>query len=370
MLRFNLKSKIALLIFFAVPIVFINHSIWLEQIGNLNSGVQSDYFIDGYYYIYLGKQAIQLAQAADLNIYQASEVLKPNESSVGIVFLSALTYILPYSLYVIPLLLLTVYITFLYLFIKSGRFSDSVLFLPFSGLLPYLFIPTKETFFLLGFLMVVLAYVKRRFLSIGLMGLLLMYMARSEAFYLMLASTFLWYAREKSRAFFYVLIIIFCSVYFSFFRELLFQKATAFQIQAHLANTAFCNIGPLSFCIDEIGDVEWFYFNRVLAIILLPFQWLWYFIEIFLDSNIGITGTIIRVAILMQIVWAYLVFFIKSNLACTNEKIRGLVFMFFIIYCGSYGAIMFFQPTRQVLLASTILFIGCCLKPQLIKRII
>lgn len=357
-LKLSIGIKLVLLFIVVLPVALLVHILFLNSIHNFHSGNQSDYIIDGYYYIYLGQQAIDIAKETGNSLYQVAQSISPNANSTGIVLLSSIVSYVSPSIYFIPVIFVSIYILIFYFLLKSWSFSPFVLLFPFSGLLPYLFIPTKESFFLIGFLLILLALFKREYFIFGMIGLIIMYLARPQGLYLWLIAQFLWmiYRRNKLLLGFIILLLIVGYAFYA--RDFVFSLASIFQAQAAQSGTEFCNVGFLHVCVNSIEHSEWIYLSRILTIIGLPIKWLLDMGNIVFENNLTAPTIIIRIALFLHIIWGCFIFLSSTKPDIHSKNIRSLAIAFFVIYCGTYGAILYFQSTRQILLASTILLIG------------
>lgn len=355
---FGVKALCVFVLTLAVSLA--SNAVFLDEIGDFDGGTQSTYIIDGYYYQYLGERTVHLAQSKGISVYEAAREFSPNESSAGVVFLSALvSSLLPYR-ELLPLLFLVIFFVLIGLLHAVGRATPSLLFLPLSGLLPYLFITSKEAFFVMGFLMLLLGYLRRWLLPLALLGGAMMYLARQEGFYILLCAWLIWMCSVRRWTLLVAIgtILIF---YFLRFREPLFAISSLFQTLSDDADTSFCKSGPFSVCVDSLAGAETIYLQRVVTLVGLPFKWL-------MDAGaavIGMTtwpGFVIRLALVVHITWGWWV--LRHRVPLPDERLRKVVrisLWFFVAYCAVYGSLFYFQSTRQVVLATTILFISLSL---------
>jgi hypothetical protein len=354
---FSVAEKFIISFICTVFVAFATHIAFLNNIASFDSDFQESYITDGYYYIHLGEQATRLTGSALSSLSDAVESLRPNVSSYGIVYLSALlAYVYP-SRTALPVFFIITYFAIFYVMLANGYSWSGLLFLPYTGLLPNLFIPTKESFFLIGFLLLLLAQFGRKYWLSALAGVLLMYLARSDGLILLATATAIWLFR-KNKLLLLSLMGVAVAGYIIFARDLMFSLATAFQLSADDVGTGFCNVGPLSICLDSLGSAEFIYVQRVLTLLLFPIKWVIDFCKMFGDMEINATGIIIRSCLLLHIAWcaSAISFAIKKN--GDFGQIKSWMLIFLAVYCSSYGALLYFQATRQVVLATSMVAIG------------
>ncbi len=257
-----------------------------------------------------------------------------------------------------PFSLLVTYWIVLSLLISTGRVRTAILFLPFSGLMPYLFIPSKEAFLFLGVLLLVLAFLDRRFVGASLVGIALIYLARADAAYFLALSCFLTSIR-RFRSLLACVLIVAAVVYILWLRNVTYLFAQFEQAVAFRSDTGFCNIGPVSLCLGSPGAPEFVYAQRLISLLGLPLKWAWEGCTA-LFSGLNLPNIIIRLALAFQIVWAVLVMRDRSFVDRRARAVRVASAWFGGTYFLLYGALVFFQSTRQLATATTILLIGWC----------
>ncbi len=345
----------ATLVFFSAVV-----AVFLSQIKDLGVGVQEKYIIDGYYYYYLGHTAITMSEMEGMTLRTASEALQPNESSGGIVFITALVERIAPSPFCVATILALVYSALLFLLLRTKMVRPLLLFLPFTGLFPYLPIPSKEGFLIIGGLCCLLAYLNRRMSLLWPPGLLLIYLARPDVLYVFLFSILLVIV-VRSRIWSVLFATAGLAAYFIWIRQPAALLAIVDQAEATVQQTQFCHIGPLSLCIEPTGIVEVIYAQRLLSLVGLPLKWAWEAASaIFLAPTA--TDLIIRIAIGLHIIWAIKIMRHDTPADKQSTEIRNITMWFAGVYVFLYGSIVYFQSTRQVVFASTIFLIGRCVK--------
>jgi hypothetical protein len=356
----RLSAGVLLVLTFAAAamLAVLTITAFLHEIPRLSSGTQEDYIIDGYYYYFLGQSAVTMTRAEQISLLDAATQLQPNPESAGVVYLNALLCRVLPSVYCVSFVLLTAYWIVLSLLLNTKRVSSAILFMPFSGLMPYLFIPSKEAFLVLGILLVVLAYLDRRFIPAGVFGVVLIYLARPDAAYFLLLSCVLapLYRRRRLMA---SLLLAGVVVYFWWLRPAAFLFAELEQGQAFISNSGFCNLGPLSVCMGSSGMQEVVYIQRLLSLGGLPLKWIWEGCNVFW-SGVTVPTIIIRITLVVQIIWACLVFLKRQPADQRAAMVRRAAAGFSGVYFLLYGALVYFQSTRQLVFVTTILLIGWC----------
>ena len=333
-------------------------SAFLHEIPRFSSGTQENYVIDGYYYYYLGQSAVTMAQTDQVSLLEAATELRPNVESTGAVYLSALlARILP-SIYLVALALLTAYWVAFALLLNTRRVSSTILLLPLSGLMPYVFIPSKEAFLVLGILLTILAYLDRRFLILGAAGVVLVYLARPDAAYVLLLSCFL-ASLDRFRWLLAGVLLSGVAAYFWWLRPAASLFAGFEQSQAFMMNTGFCNLGPFSVCVgaDRLSEVV--YVERILSLLGLPFKWIWEGCTVFF-AGVTLPNMIIRIALVVQIAWVWWVLSKRTPSDARAAMVRHVAAWFGGIYLLLYGALVYFQSTRQLVFITSIVATGWC----------
>jgi hypothetical protein len=333
------------------------YAIFQQEIQNRDSGVQADYKIDAYYYLYLGQQAKLIADRDLVSLYEAADSIRPNAASDGIVFLSAALQIVVSNELLIPHVLALCLYAVIGWTLWIGCTHRALLMLPFCGLFPYLQVPSKEIFFLIGMLFVMGSVASLRHLWLCVVGLILMYLARRDAFYIAMACIPLaWAFRRPARAI--PLCIAMVTLYFAFVREPAHAATTLAQVVSEKAELAFCEVGPLNVCVDDIGGMEIVFFVRLVTLCVLPFKWVYDAFATMWLPGLDWSEILVRWSNCVQLLWLVVVCRgQRRNLAHTadsSDRIRAMkevLLMFALVYCVVYASVVYFQPTRQVILA-------------------
>jgi hypothetical protein len=341
-------------------------SAFLHEIPRFSSGTQENYVIDGYYYYYLGQSAVTMARADHISLFDAAAQLRPNAGSTGVVYLNALLCRVFPSIYFVSLALLTAYWATFSLLLRTKRVSSAILLISFGGLMPYLFIPSKEAFLVLGILLAVLAQLDRRFILAGVFGVVLIYLARPDAAYILLLSCVL-ASLHRRRWLTASLLVAGVASYFWWLRPVAYLFAEVEQSQAFMTNTGFCNLGPLSVCVGSSGMQEVIYLERLLSLMGLPLKWIWEGCSVFW-AGVTVSTIIIRITLVVQIICACLVFSRRQPADQRAALVRRAAAWCGGIYFILYGALVYFQSTRQIVFVTTVLLIGWCVHSRTAKK--
>ena len=108
-------SNAAILILLLPLFFFLSLASHLSHLNEINfdSSFQSDYIVDGYYYIFLSEQVREMISTGGISALEAVKLVSPNSSSNGIIILSLLTSFLYSDIEFIPFIFLTIYIVLL-----------------------------------------------------------------------------------------------------------------------------------------------------------------------------------------------------------------------------------------------------------------
>jgi hypothetical protein len=360
--KFSFGSRILFFLMSAIVVASAINLIFLFEIKNLESGVQDEYLIDGYFYLHLGQEALRLANRDGMSIYAAADSLRPNISSSGIVFLSSLTSaVIPWP-WLVPTFFACVYTALVVVLSRTYRLEKNFYLLFFSGLLPYLYIPTKEAFFTIGLMLVLVCI--RRSARIALLPVAagIMYLARPEAFFI-LAASFTAYVllRRWSRAKLVLLMAAAVGIYWIVLREMVADTSRLFQLTAETAETGFCNVGPLSVCVPDSGAAEYIYMQRLLSLLGLPFKWLSDIFELLSDDTLSPSAWILRLALGMQLVAIGIALRQRIRSGRPLDTIQVVLLIFALLYISIYSTVLYYQVTRQALLALHIVLLALLL---------
>jgi hypothetical protein len=346
-----------------LAVAYLTFGLFLSEIGSRSSGVQADYVLDGYYYIDLGQEAVKLFSTGRKSLYQAALDIQPNVSSGGVVYLSALIIGLLGTHWVVPLLLSFTIFLCLLIPIKYRQIDGSAWLILSGGLFPYFFIPSKEAFLVAGFLLLVYGYLKAGWgYSIAMIGLLVMYMARSEAVGILLLSLVAFCMRRN----FFALTILFlvCAFGYLSIRDLAVAASLLTQFQADRADVMYCDFGPLNVCVQEGGLVEVVYIVRFFSLSVLPLKWVYDLVAAPFIAGLAYTDYIIRFFAFFQLIVLYKGWTYSTTVKLQSRRLglQRFIYFFSFVYWFVYSSVFYFQPSRQALLCLTFVCIGLFLR--------
>ena len=316
---------------------------------------QSNFFIDALYYVHLGEYLSHQIQDYT-QIFPIVSNESPNPATIGAVLFSTILNFIVSSPEKIGILLAINYAILFYKLRKKNILERGSEFFFISGLLPYLYLPSKEAVFFIGVLIFLFSLPKGTFSSAYVaLGLLIMTMGRPEAALIFTISLFISYLL-KARFVIKIIFLIFAlCAYIFMLREYMIQTGILFEASAELAGTHFCNIGPLEFCLRSGHFPELVFVQRIFVNFFLPFDWFLDFTWLLQNtSSFTLKVVVIRLSAFLHI-WIfvcaiiYLVKYLKGN--------RSPFLIFIVIYFITYSSIFFYQSSRQVMFITLLAFI-------------
>jgi hypothetical protein len=351
----------ALLLFLLLSAIVV--TIFNSEIRDNKSTVQADYIVDAYYYIYLGRQAADDAVRDGRSLYSAAEALAPNSTSTGVVFLSAsLLQVIRWEVLIPGALALILFVPIIMLY-RTGGASVGLIGLPFCGLFPYLAVPSKEVFLIAGLGLIAVVVTARRYLFLGTIGLAMMFLGRPEAFYIFVACVGAW-AMFRTRVGMVVFVISATGGYLIFAREAAYAVSLLHQSLMDQAGLGFCTVGPLNVCVEDINSLEWRYVARLISLTPLPLKWVGDAAATLYNAPLLMSEAIIRWANFSHLIWLYLVIRHSRPVTGRTLALRQILISFAVVYWFVYGSILFFQPSRQAVLATTFLGLALVLRDR------
>lgn len=365
--RFTRSALLALAFGLFLLAGYGTYALFQSEIDRPDSGVQADYKIDAYYYLYLGGQAIEIAERSGISLYEAADSIRPNAASDGIVFLSALLqWTVPLEP-MIPLVLALALFAFIAPLVREGHADRLLMVLPFCGLFPYLQVPSKEVFFLLGLLAVALSVTRPGRLWALLLGLTLMYFGRRDAFYIFAASVPLaWLLSHRLRAVLSGIVLV--GAYLAFARESALDAAVLAHFVSEQQDLAFCNVGPLNVCVEDLATLERIFVVRLLTLCALPLKWIWDALSTLWAGGLAGSEILIRWCNVLQLVW--LVWVVRAHRPASGRvaAFRHVLVVFSLAYWGVYATVVYYQPTRQAVLTMTYLGLALVMHDRIRAR--
>lgn len=342
---------------------FIASLIDSESLGEF-SAVQSEFFIDATYYFYLGGEINNLVAQGSHEFWDAITELSPNRSTVGVVLISFVFRLFVDSIQMGALVLsgtLVALMTYLRKTGVLGRYSE---FLLISGMIPYLYLPSKESIFLIGMLTFLARFSVKRPLLPTIIGASLMFLARPEAFLILLAAAICARMLKSKKAIRAAFILVALVLYFTFIRETLAAIATIYEISNELKGLVFCSIGPINVCVRNGAFLEQVAVNRIFVTGFIYIDWLADFIELVANPADFTNGqALIRISNVIHLP----IFFAAIFGAWRLRNFGATWTVYFpILYFLTFSGVLFFQSSRQVVFVTMILFLLTRLNPRIV----
>tara|TARA_X000000950_G_scaffold289028_1_gene409171 strand:+ start:7547 stop:8629 length:1083 start_codon:yes stop_codon:yes gene_type:complete len=339
-------SKNIKIFFFVIIYLFfslITLTVFLSEIAYFESGLQSHYIVDLYFYRFIGESYV-LENPENFS-WQNLLFYSPNPQSLGITLISILFAYIDVSVYLIPALLAVIYSFFF--FYRNN--SILLILILFSGLMPYLVLPSKEAIILLGVFSILYGVYPKRNFPWLMLGIFLIVLSRPQMI-LILGAAFCLFEIIKRKTFVKLLIISFIFLLYFSIREQIVSISILFQGVSNID----CFVGPLNICVNQENFFEFTVLQRALAVLLIPLKWGMDFFELFL-FEFSSSSWIIRISQFSTLILLILTFFTfkKCN---RNIRLFGLCLAF--VYIFSYATVFYFQLSRQVLFGIVILFIS------------
>lgn len=317
---------------------FINQINW--DILNL----QSNLFYDAYYY---WQQGVSYHNLVGFKFnYDELNDISPTKNSIGVVYINSILYGLGFNIREIPVLIGSIY-TILCL-INFKKIDNSV-GLVFISLLPINFLCSKESLIYIGIILIIGWIIDKKIWKL-ILGLIIIFVARNELFYIICIATILQYIKIKKISLIFLILVMWIFLKEqSLTSEYLFEKS----------NTLIFD-GSLNYVMISSGTPELIViFSRIFVSFLVPIKWL-----ISLPTLINNDNPVSLLVDLTSFITLFYATYLGWRIIKTkfiNKPLSiNVVKYSFIIYVLVYMIIIFHQPTRQLLLAITAyLFIYC-----------
>jgi len=356
---------LASLFFLCILSIIVNVS-FLKNIDFSLFNEQGEFLIDAYYYFHLAGKIIGDVKNGS-GFFDSLIFYSPNNSTIGIVFLSVvITYIVD-TIYFINFLFLFAYALLTYLLLKRVELNHILFISAFFALIPYLFIVSKESVLVISYLLLAITVYSDRltekivfFFCFLVLGLL----SRPEFVLICIISFFtllvLSLKYKKS-----LIIVIICVVVFSPVFEYINLISFAFQRSAIEVGSAQCVFYSIDVCVEkgEMNINE--FFSRFILYFTYPIKWSIDLIKFLLnEAFVGYAFTIKLFYFLSSITVSYSVY---SLFQCkeTCKKKQFLITIPFI-YILIYSCVFFYQGSRQFSVA--IMLLAISLSIQMKKR--
>lgn len=323
----------------------------------INDDNQADYLIDPYFYMHLGEKVAQDSVVSHKSFLALSDEYKPNAESQGIVLINAWLYILLPSWYCLPFVFGLIYASLFYFLYRLRLFNRYLLWFPFYSLYLHIFLPSKETFLFIGFILMLISVLRGRYWILGLVGIGLMFLARPSAALIFIISLLIWMC-TRSRIGSYVVTILLAALYLLVLRAPIFAYSLREQIVGSYGDmtgdVVFCSVGPLSVCYGSQKAFELIVIQRIATLSFLPFKWLWNAIQLFYQDygRLVVIATYHRLSLVLHCGLALFILRANRRASISGARVRKMMYVFIAVYIGLFCTLIYYQPTRQVLLAS------------------
>lgn len=307
---------------------------------------QSDFIVDAYYYLHLGEVIADAYIIGPESLFVLVNEFSPTPTSVGIVYINSLYGLIFDSVYAKVLFHSVVFsITIYFSFPPINRLKTLMLVFLFGGLLVYIFLPSKESLILLAF-GIFMCFLQHRKVSLLVLSILLMAIARPEAVIILCLSYLIYICRRPS--YLLISVTVFLYLYFGFgLRELLFEVAISHQAMAILYSDTFkCQYGFLNVCLATIDGFELTIINRLLLIGSLPLKWCYDFWMYCVGGTYS--GVVFFLKLSQLLPSLYFIFKWKVLLLFIQRDEFRLLLIFVSLYIGTYMSLIFSQPSRPL----------------------
>lgn len=326
-------------------------SIFKNQIGSTIRAVQGDFIIDAYYYMHLGQSIAQEYSRTNHSLLSLVEAYRPNLSSTGITYVNALYGMVVGGPYIAVAIQSALVIWATALAWPRQTIGSTLKLVVLGGLLPYMLLPSKESFVVVGYVAFLVAWFTRRSWLLSLFGVALIAVGRPEAAWLLVTALLLY---ELGRRIGLKLsALIFTGAYF-FVRDSVAAYASFMQELTFLYGDFFCQVGPIGVCVDD-GLFEVLAAKRILVSVGLPLKWVVDWLRVFGGSSA--VDVIIKTSLVLQLVWIFMVR-TRFTKARFREPANRFTLLFITLYSGAFVAVIFFQPSRQIALALCLLLVS------------
>jgi hypothetical protein len=189
-----------------------------------------------------------------------------------------------------------------------------------------------------------------------------MYLARPEAFFILIASYALYFlVRRLSLMMLTFMIALAGCIYWFMLREIIYVTSSLFELASESAETGFCNVGPLFVCIGDGESSEFIYLQRLLSVLGLPLKWILDIFQLMTDDTLNPSAWILRLAQGIQVVAIGIGLrqHIRTRRPLDTTQVSLLVFAG--LYLTIYSTVLYYQVSRQALLATHIVLLALLL---------
>lgn len=307
---------------------------------------QSYYLIDAYYYYHLGNVIVEAINTGR-PFWDTILFYTPNYSSVGVVTVSTLMSFVLGNLFLINILFCIVYLLITYRMLQKVSLNKSLFILSFVGLLPYLFIISKESLLVLAYLTLILALYTQSFwerILYFFTFILLSICARPEFILICVISYLLFRVVISKRRWLYFSLLILIAL-FSPLIAYINNIAFAFQVSAMEVGTGQCNFVVFDVCV-ELGEYNLNeYVSRFLLYFTFPIKWIIDLISFLFFESFFAYAFVIKFFYFLSTLTILYLLYMLPRLHFDLKKLYFFLVPF--VYMGIYSSLFFYQGARQ-----------------------
>lgn len=338
-------GKFIWLYIFLLSIAWLFVWLFTSRIDATEKDLQENFIIDAYFYMFLGTEIADAFQQS--NSYTLTELVfaySPNPQSIGITFLNASYALLGVGPYVSAAIQSLAFAITASVVWPKTFFTKGLGFLLLCGLSPYLLIPSKESFILIGYMLFFAGwFLHPRRMTLVIVGIAIMGVARPGAVLLLLVALLLWRRGPLWTPFKFLSI----PISYLFFRSHVVSTSEFEQVVSSGRPDFFCSVGPIGVCLGS-EPFEVVALKRLLLTIGFPLKWIFDWLQSILSmDSIEIA---IKTSCVLLLAWG-----ISSRRLLKFKNLshpaNSFALVFMLVYAMSYSAMVFFQPSRHIALA-------------------
>ena len=331
-----------------LAIASVQIALFTAKIDTSSKATQADFIIDVYYFIDLGRQIVAENRSTGQSLWELVEQYRPNPPSTGITYLNALYASAiqdggNYWAAAVQCLLLVAVAARTW---PSAPLKHGLRLALLGGLLPYILLPSKESFVVAGYLVFLVGWFRPpRRLVPTVVGVTLVAAARPEAAILLVLAAAIHHGSRRPYGWL-VVCAVFGAVYY-FVRDTLFEISTLIQELASLRDDFFCEVGPVRVCATD-ENFEFLILKRLFVVAGLPLKWVGDFILALPAADA--VDLVIKSSLVLQLAWVLLLRR-ELNRTAFQRPMQRFSLIFAAVYAGSFAGVILFQPSRQIALA-------------------
>ncbi|WP_157933895.1 hypothetical protein [Vibrio splendidus] len=307
---------------------------------------QSEYIIDAYYYMQMGKYIV----ANGLEIGDIF-LMSPNLSTIGVVSFSSAFYWVFGNFYVYNVVIFFVYLFFLNRISNQVKeINVSYISLVFLPLLPYLFIISKEAVMLLSIMCLFLSSISEKTLGkiIYLLSFIVFVLLSRPEFLMIALLSFVTYKLFLEKGRYLLLVLVIFGVYISPVYDFVVATSISFQNSALTLTEAKCNYSIFDVCIRNTSFDLVTYIVRIALFLMIPLKWVIDLLSYLINEEIyDYYALIIKGCYFIGgITFPFILYRVLNKYKYYSSESKILIFLS-VIYIVIYSALLFFQGSRQ-----------------------